>query len=338
MRIFPLAIFLNHIKIKPFFVIPVLTLLASATLIMGCKKALIEEMNTMDFPTLLSEHKIFAGTMSELVPTADFHLYELSSTLFTDHAEKQRLVFVPENTRLEAVDNNLVNFPEGTILVKTFYYFIDKRQPSLGKKIQETRLLVKKNDGWQVATYRWNEAQSDAQLLTVGYSQPVNWLDENGVGHAITYAIPSNNACVTCHNQSGKVMPIGPKVQNWNRAVVRNSDTLNQLTHLSNLGILNTVNPSDYFSLPDYSSISLDEITRARAYFEVNCAHCHNPDGYASDKKVNFLFATPVHDMGLGPHASHLGGLLDKGKMPKLGTTTVDTAGVRLMRKFIDNL
>ena len=50
---------------------------------------------TITFKTNLSSYNIYQGTASELVPANDFHLYELSSSLFTDFAYKQRLVKLP---------------------------------------------------------------------------------------------------------------------------------------------------------------------------------------------------------------------------------------------------
>ena len=139
-------------------------------LLPACKKKVLEEMNSFDFKSKLSEYAIFQGEMKALKPSANFHLYELSSTLYTDMAEKQRLVFLPPGSLVTVNGNGPVDFPEGTILVKTFYYFNDKRDPSLGLKIQETRLLIKSKNTWAVATYRWNEAQTDAQLLSSGFS------------------------------------------------------------------------------------------------------------------------------------------------------------------------
>lgn len=315
----------------------VLMVVLSMTLF-ACKKELVEEMNSYEFKAKLSEYNIFQGEMNQLTPQSDFHFYELSSTLFTDFAEKQRLIYLPSGTKTKVVDNELIEFPEGTIIVKTFFYFKDKRNPSLGTKIMETRLLIKSDGLWNVATYMWNEAQTEANLLTIGYSKNVNWIDDEGNSRAVAYKIPKNDACVTCHYFNGQVSPIGPKAKNLNREVFRNGSTQNQLAYLHSVGIMDSVNPTDYLALPDHSNTSLDRLIRARAYMEVNCAHCHRPEGFASHKEVNFLYEVEDHDMGLGPHADHLGPLLEKGKMPKLGTTLVDTVGVNLMKDFLKTI
>ena len=248
------------------------------------------------------------------------------------------MIYLPPGSKLKAINNDLVEFPEGTILVKTFFYFKDKRNPALGKKIIETRLLVKKDNLWNVATYMWNETQDEANLLTIGYTKNINWLDENGKSQAVAYKIPKNDACVTCHLSNNLVMPLGPKIQNLNRDVNRNDSIQNQLNYFSSLGLMEAVSPSNYFALPNYGNTALSRVERARAYMEINCAHCHRPEGYATDIKVNLLFATSVHDLGLGEHADHFAPQLEKGKMPKLGTTIVDTMGVNLMKDFLKSL
>ena len=91
----------------------------------------------------ISDYKIFAGNPVALTPGNGFQLYELATGLFTDHAEKQRLIKVPAGKKIVAVSDGLPQFPDSTILVKTFYYFNDKRDTLKGKRLIETRLLVK---------------------------------------------------------------------------------------------------------------------------------------------------------------------------------------------------
>src|SRR5688572_21559217 len=45
--------------------------------------------NNIEMNLKLSDYNIFQGDVAELIPSADFHLYELSTELFTDYAEKQ---------------------------------------------------------------------------------------------------------------------------------------------------------------------------------------------------------------------------------------------------------
>jgi hypothetical protein len=213
--------------------------------IQSCEKDdLVHVSNNIQMLPKLSDYKIFQGRSSDLVPSEGFNLYEIATQLFSDYAEKQRLIKIPAGNKMTVVNDGLPDFPDGTMLVKTFYYFNDKRDTSKGKKIIETRLLVKSGSKWNVATYYWNKEQNEAYLLTTGLNETVNWIDENGIGKVISFHIPNNAECATCHSSSGTVMPIGTKIRNWNFDVVRNNTTLNQLKHFENLGILNPVNSS----------------------------------------------------------------------------------------------
>jgi len=109
---------------------------------------------TDHFPTRLSNTGIFVGKSSDLIPSDEYTFYELSSELFSDYAEKQRLIKLPPGEELVQVDGGLPNFPNGTSLVKTFYYWNDKSDTSKGKKILETRLLVRQSNDWIVGVYK----------------------------------------------------------------------------------------------------------------------------------------------------------------------------------------
>ena len=110
----------------------------------------------------ISAYNIFTGDPVALTPGNGFQLYELATGLFTDYAEKQRLIKLPAGTAITAIHDGLPQFPDGTILVKTFYYFNDKRNAAAGKRLIETRLLIKNNGLWTAGAYVWNNEQTDA--------------------------------------------------------------------------------------------------------------------------------------------------------------------------------
>jgi len=61
-----------------------------------------------------------------------------------------------------------MDFENGSVLIKNFYYPKDFRKPEQQKKIIETRLLIKENDAWKPLNYIWNEEQTEAILNYVG--------------------------------------------------------------------------------------------------------------------------------------------------------------------------
>lgn len=314
---------------------PFLIALAMFLYIQACNSGKIEPS---DLNPKLSDYAIYQGSATDLKPNSDYKLYELSSQLFSDYAEKQRLIKLPINTKLTAVNEGLVDFPEGTIIVKTFYYFNDKRDKAKGKKLMETRLLVKTNAEWKVGTYMWNEEQTEANLITSGMKKTVNWIDEKGTGNVISYHIPNNAECRTCHNSDAVTIPIGPKVRNLNIDVLRNNVKLNQLTYLSNEGVLNTVNPKAFTTLPNYKDTTLALDKRARAYFEINCAHCHNEKGFASNRDLRFAYEHSLQETKILDTKSRIISRTQNGQMPKIGITITDKDGIALIKKYIESL
>ena len=101
------------------------------------------ETNDEGFLPVLSGYNLYEGNLMNLTPAKGAELYELTSHLFVDYAEKQRLIKLPAGTKMTFKGNGLPDFPDGTILVKTFYWYKDKKNPSIGRNIIETRLLIK---------------------------------------------------------------------------------------------------------------------------------------------------------------------------------------------------
>ncbi len=283
----------------------------------------------------LSDYNIFTGDPAALTPGNGFHLYELATGLFTDYAEKQRLIKVPASQKINAVNDGLPQFPEGTILAKTFYYFNDKRDVSKGKRIIETRVLIKNNGQWMAGTYVWNKEQSDAVLVTGGQKTAVNWIDESSNNKTISYQIPSAKDCSACHSNNNIIMPIGLKVRNLNRDVVRNNTSVNQLQYLQDAGIMNAVSPDRFSKLPAWQNDAYSISDRVRAYLDVNCAHCHSATGSCARADVRFAWEIPMEDTRITAKKDRIVSLMEKGSMPRTGTTVVDEKALALIKKYL---
>jgi uncharacterized repeat protein (TIGR03806 family) len=315
------------------------SLLLFLLLLSSCgNDALIAPQNNLVFPARLSEYGIFQGSMQSLVPSERFVLYTLPAALFTDYAEKQRLIALPEGTRLTVINDDLPDFPDGTVLVKTFFYFNDKRDTTKGKRIIETRLLVKSGTQWSVATYRWNSEQTEAMLITSGFDTNVDWIDADGVGRTAAYHIPNNRECATCHQSNGTILPIGPKMRNLNISSTRNGVTVQQLHHFQHKGLLANVETLRVGSVPrlDDQSVSLQE--RSRAYLDINCAHCHNTTGYASNQGLHLRYSTPLGETGIAANRNEILTRMRNGSMPLLGTTLSDKEGIKLLTAYFNSL
>jgi uncharacterized repeat protein (TIGR03806 family) len=285
------------------------------------------------FPRL-SDYNIFAGNPSALSPANGFHLYEPATGLFTDYAEKQRLIKVPPGKTITAVNDGLPRFPDGTMLVKTFYYFIDKRDTAKGKRLIETRLLIKNNNQWMAGTYVWNKEQTNAILVITASNTPVSWIDEKATARNVSYHIPGPGDCASCHNANNALMPVGIKVRNLNVTVVRNNNSINQLQYLQYAGIMSPVDPQQFSTLPAWQNEKHTIEERVRAYLDVNCAHCHSDQGSCARSAVRFAWDVPLANTRITAKSKRMVSLLEKGRMPRIGTTVVDSPALALIKKY----
>lgn len=295
--------------------------------------------STVVFEQNLSAYNMFEGNPQDLVPTTDYHLLELNAPLFTDYAKKQRLIKVPEGTELTK-NGSFLDFPDETILAKTFYYYNDERDTSLGKRVIETRLMIKQDGLWNIATYIWNEAQTDATVALDGASTPINWVTANGENRSTVYLIPNEDECIACHQSNDEIIQLGTTLKNLNREVTRNGTSVNQLTHLQNVAILNQFDVNPVSVMVNYKDSNLPLKDRARAYLDINCSHCHNPNGWEEPANENFDFRyeTPLNQTGILDEPFDLNEMITSGEMPFIGTTMLDDEGVALLVDFINSL
>lgn len=295
---------------------------------------------TVAFQDSLSAYGIFQGNPSDLLQNENYHLLELSSALFTDYAHKQRLVNVPNNFQMIQLNDGSLDFPDSTILVKTFYYYNDERNKSLGKRLIETRLMIKSAGLWNVATYIWNASQTDAILQLNGLDIQVDWIDDTGINRSTLYDVPDENECITCHQSNNSIIPLGTTLTNLNRNVSRNGQTISQLNHLQVIGILNDFDIQEVTEIPDYNDLSYSLGQRARAYMHMNCSHCHNPNGWeeAVDQDLDFRYTTNLNASGILMESDEIEEMVQDGEMPFIGTTLLDDQGVELIIDYINSL
>src|SRR5438477_7829060 len=108
------------------------------------------------FPAKLSAWKLFTGNPTGLNPNTGVVPYDLNTPLFSDYATKYRFIWMPPGTHAQYRDDQVFDFPVGTILAKSFAF---PRQ-SGKQKLIETRLLVHGKNGWIGLPYVWNESQT----------------------------------------------------------------------------------------------------------------------------------------------------------------------------------
>lgn len=248
----------------------------------------IEQYRNFPFDNL-SDYGFFEGPMSDLRPAEVVLPYKLNSALFSNYALKHRMVYLPDDQTAVYTDaEQVVDFPVGSILVKTFYYLADFRDENSEKNILETRLLVNQPDGWEAYEYIWNDDQTEATHTLVGRQFPVSWIHSDGTERTANYQIPNKIECQDCHSFGNQIVPIGPKARNLNGFYDYSDGTVNQLDKWIERGWLTGL-PASPARLPDYTDPSDGDLnSRARAYLDINCAHCHYP-GAPADNSGLFL-------------------------------------------------
>ncbi len=330
---------------------------------------IILDLSLVPFPKL-SDYRFFVGDLKNQKPGYKVIPYEPASSLFSDYAHKKRFVWLPEGTKATYNgDENVFEFPIGSALIKTFYY--DNVQPANTTKIIETRLLIRKSNGWQLYDYIWNADQTEAFLDTAqnGVFIPITWI-ENNVTKSTTYKIPSQTECITCHKLNpthtigGEIaIPIGPKPQNLNTIYNYGRFSRNQLERWKTVGYLDNTTPAitSIRSTVNWKDASKPLELRARSYIDINCAHCHRDGGHCDYTPQRFDFHNtdmytfgvclpPLFNVPDGPYVINAGDAnhselvlrinTNQGdlQMPIIGRTMIHDEGVQLMKDWINSL
>jgi len=308
----------------------------------------------------LSEYRFFEGDMKAQDPAIGVIAYEPISTLFTDYAKKKRFVWMPSDVKASySTDNEIINFPVGTILIKTFYY--TNVQPGNTTRIIETRLMLRKEDDWHFADYIWNDDQTEATFSLEGSFTNVDFI-ENGVVKNTNYRIPSEVECFTCHKLQTSSVPIGVKPQNLNSNYNYPEGSLNQLQKLINEGYLENNIPTTINTVVKWSDETQPIDLRVRSYIDINCAHCHSELSHCDYRPVRFAFDETENETNLGVCVdpdTNIPGMIDivtpslkersvmyyrinttaeEFRMPLLGRSIIHEEAVSLIGQWIDSL
>ena len=237
----------------------------------------------------LSQYGFFQGELADLKPNKDVFPYTLNTPLFSNYAYKKRFIYLPEGVQMSYKEDDVFSFENGSVLIKNFYYPGDFRMENGTKKIIETRLLIKENNIWKPLNYIWSEDQQDAKLNYIGEKINASWIHTDGTKKSTIYNVPNNNQCKNCHLKGKDISPIGPTVAQLNRKYVMLSEKMSQLEFYKEKNILK--NLPEYNNFPKFAiwnneqSGSLEE--RAKAYLDINCAHCHQPKGSAKNSGLD---------------------------------------------------
>ncbi|MDK2761047.1 MAG: hypothetical protein KYX64_06775 [Sphingopyxis sp.] len=298
-------------------------------------------------PPKLSAFGLFRGNDPKMPSTGIG--YTLRAPLFSDYTDKNRFISIPAGKKAKVGADGVIDFPVGTVLVKSFGW-----SDVNGGHPVETRLLIRRTAGWVALPYIWDADGKDATLALGGRRVPVSFKSPDGTAHTIRYAVPNKNQCKECHSLGGEIVPIGPKARNLILDPAA-SDRMRSL-YFDTPAALKPVMPQ--WDDPKSGSVA----ARARAYLDVNCAHCHNPAGSASNSGLFLRWTDDPAGVNYGidkrPTAAGRGSggmdfaiapgdpdrsfliyrleSTDPGiAMPEVGRSTVHREGAALLRQWI---
>jgi uncharacterized repeat protein (TIGR03806 family) len=257
----------------------------------------------VDPPRQLSEMHLFSWDPATWTVTWNDRVlpYSLTTPLFSDYAEKQRALWVPEGEAIRFEPEAALDFPVGSVIIKNFLLPADLRAPDRELTLVETRLLIRDTDGWTQWPYVWEADGSDARLDRGGEVFKASFVGKDGEDVEFTYLVPQKNQCVECHELASPdgtrfVTPIGPKARYLRRP---GSDGVDQLEAMAAAGVLTGLPPLDEvpaaFEFSRVEAEGADALSpadledAARTYLDINCAHCHNPAGVNGISSQLFL-------------------------------------------------
>lgn len=292
------------------------------------------------FPKTLSATGCFKAsdpkqTVPALIP------YAPQAQLWSDNAEKHRYFAIPDGTKITALADGDFDLPSGSVTVKTFFLN--------GKRI-ETRLFMRHSSGdWAGYSYEWNDAETDATLLSSGKTKTVG---------TQTWTYPSRAQCMACHTAAAN-RTLGLEAAQLNHDFTYPTGrTRNQLSTLERLGYFTAAVPAVRALADPFGSEPVE--SRARSYLHANCSNCHRLN--AGEGPQDFRFSLPTAetnscnvppsngDLGVtgakifvpGDPGNSLISLrmktLGANRMPPLGSAIVHTQGTGLIDSWINSM
>lgn len=269
--------------------------------------------------------------------------YTVNAPFWSDGADKQRWMALPDEETIAIDDAGDWQLPPGSVVVKNFH---------LQETLIETRLFMHHTDGrWAGYTYAWNDEGTDAERVRGGRV-------ETRQGQAWIY--PSGNECLQCHTAAaGRTLGLETAQLNRTFTYPSTDRNANQLTTLHGIGVLASEPGTERLPNP-YADLPVEQLAdQARAYLHTNCAQCHRPEG-PTNLTMDLRYDTPLSDMNIcnvepqNGGASSTAARLVPGnadasalvarmtlrnhadQMPPIGSHRVDPEGEALLREWIN--
>jgi len=318
-----------------------------------------ENATSIEFPATLSATGLFSD-LASLTPVSGFIEYQPSHPFWSDGTIKRRWIGVPDNATIDFTADDWT-FPVGSVSIKHFEFERVQNSPDSRRRL-ETRVIYNTNQGWEGFTYRWNAEETEANLISERQTEQLTVSLNDGNTRTQQYDYPSPADCKACHTNASTFL-LGLETAQLNADFAYPTTIANQLHTLNAIGLFGgDIGATDqYRVLPPLTDESATIEQRARAYLDVNCSTCHQPQGTAPTS-MNFRVNVDNDGMNaidVAPQAGsfdivdariiargskersvlwHRMRALDDARMPSLSTHVVDEAAVQLIGNWIDSL
>ena len=280
---------------------------------------------------------------------------------WSDYALKRRWFSVPAlaDKITFAADGNWT-YPAGTVWMKHFELELTRGDPASARRL-ETRFLVKTAGGIYGVTYKWNTAQTQADLVPEAGLDEIITINDGGILRPQTWRYPSRSECLQCHTTVAG-LALSFNTAQLNHSYPYGSGPANQLAALAGAGYFSAgiPDPATLRALAPAGDTTATLEHRARSYFAANCIQCHQPGG-ASLGYWDARLQTPTAATGLinGPLVNSLGDAANRVivpgdgahsvlltristrgalKMPPLASYEMDPANIALITAWIGSL
>jgi len=297
---------------------------------------------------LLSETGLYADISDKSINSFVIP-FEPKFQLWSDGADKQRWIYIPECDTIDTSDGNNWAFPVGTRMFKEF---------SVDGMRVETRLITRTGTGprdFIYTSYLWNDDETDATRVDSAGLQ-----DARGTAHDI----PSVEQCLRCHGSYAYGGGRPSRALGFSAIQLHGASDHTTLAELDTMGV---------FSHPVKITHDVpgDQTTQAAlGYLHANCGNCHNSttDGVPHvdldlwlDVEATTVEQTAAWTSAVGQpntlfNDQHVAGRIVPGEpntsailyrmsqrgnnaqMPPIATHTVDDNGISIITDWIESL
>jgi uncharacterized repeat protein (TIGR03806 family) len=323
------------------------------------------------WPRKLSETGLFSSTRKQ-TPAPGVLAYYINASLWNDGATAERWLAVPGVAKIDAVNDGIWRLPDGSVLARTVSIDHDPVRRANRMRI-ETQILHREAGSWRPYSYVWNDEGTDAALAPAeGLTK--TWIVDDPdapIGRRWeNYRVHARAECVLCHNPwvemkttsygRQSASPLGLTTGQLNRET--GGSTSNQLLTFSHLDIFaKSLDPARLPRTADPYDPKSSLDRRARAYLQVNCAHCHmlNAGGSATIQLGESIPLDRTQTLGVRPTQGTFG--IDDariiqpgdpagsvlfyrmaetggGRMPRIGSSNVDREAMAMIADWIASL